>query len=190
MPLTCTLRRPRLGAPSSLSWHLTSWQRGSCRRKGHGTGLPHAVPGQDSPRHYLPPKSPVTLLNRPGGGLGSPVGLGLGCSSQAFPPTDTAGAQPRSLLPAPLPVVGPPLRDAQQPLPGARGALLPLPRAADVRPARRPADPVPGESPLTLVAVSVTCQFPRKTLLGFEISVTCLLFVFLYRTCICHGGPL
>ncbi|XP_015446676.1 lipase maturation factor 1 isoform X2 [Pteropus alecto] len=61
-----------------------------------------------------------------------------------LPLRDTAGAQPRGLLPAPLPMVGPSLRDTQQPLPGAGGTLLHLPRTADVHPPWRPADPVPG----------------------------------------------
>ncbi|XP_059754789.1 lipase maturation factor 1 isoform X2 [Balaenoptera ricei] len=60
-----------------------------------------------------------------------------------LPLRDAAGAQPRGLLPAPLPMVVPPLRDPQQPLPGARGALLRLPRTADVHPPRGPTDPVP-----------------------------------------------
>lgn len=117
--------------------------------------------------------------NQSSAGRRGPVGCSSGCSSQVSScPTDAAGAQPHGLLPAPLPMVGPPLRDPQQPLPGARGALLHLPRTADVHPPWRLTDPLPGESLQTPGNLSVACQFPRKTLLGFSISVSCLLFVF------------
>ena len=78
-------------------------------------------------------------------GQGGQVPTSRRSSWASFHPTDTAGAQPRGLLPAPLSMVVPPLRDPQQPLPGARGALLRLPWTADVHPPRGPTDPVPGE---------------------------------------------
>nr|XP_024205452.2 lipase maturation factor 1 isoform X3 [Pan troglodytes] len=58
--------------------------------------------------------------------------------------SDPAGAQSCGVLPAPLTLVVPPLRDAQQPLHRAPGALLPLPRPAGVHHPRGAADPVPG----------------------------------------------
>nr|XP_024205454.2 lipase maturation factor 1 isoform X6 [Pan troglodytes] len=61
-----------------------------------------------------------------------------------FPLRDPAGAQSCGVLPAPLTLVVPPLRDAQQPLHRAPGALLPLPRPAGVHHPRGAADPVPG----------------------------------------------
>lgn len=58
--------------------------------------------------------------------------------------SDPAGAEPHVLLHASLAVVVSSLRDSQQSLHRARGALLHLHGPADVLAERSPADPLPG----------------------------------------------
>ncbi|XP_011890128.1 PREDICTED: lipase maturation factor 1 isoform X5 [Cercocebus atys] len=72
-----------------------------------------------------------------------PVGLPV-ADLQDHVRSNAAGAQPSGILPTPLTLVVPPLRDTQHPLHRAPGALLPLPRPAGLHHPRGAADPVPG----------------------------------------------
>lgn len=78
--------------------------------------------------------------------------------------SDPAGAEPHVLLHASLSVVVSSLRDSQQSLHRARGALLHLHGPAHVHAERSPADPLPGAFhslpfPLTVTSVKAAVSY-------------------------------